>query len=493
MISRPPSRVTFARQPARKLPSRGLLWVALGGALFLGLDQPASAYSLEGYSWPTPTIPVRVQLGPSDIALADGSPDWNVVVENALALWNEQIAATQFTWTTAAPGTAASASDGVNSMQLASTIYGDKFGDSTLAIALINSSGGQTTESDVLFNTAFRFNSYRGTYAIFNGISYFDLHRIALHELGHVLGLDHPDEHGQTVVAIMNAFVSGISYLQSDDIQGGVALYGAPPNPPTPTGNGQIVQISTRGSVGTGDNVMIGGFIIEGTTTKKVIVRAIGPSLGGSGVAGALSNPLLELHDGTGAVLQTNDDWRATQEQEIIDTTVPPTNNLESAIVANLAPGSYTAIVSGVASATGVALVEVYDLEPDNGKLANISTRAHIDAGDNALIGGFIITGPQSQRNVIRALGPSLGTNGVAGALANPTLDIYNSNGALLTTNDDYYTNRDSGVIGGFDLTPASLFESAIYLEAAPASFTAVVRGVGGTTGVGFVEIYGVK
>ena len=118
------------------------------------------------------------------------------------------------------------------------------------------------------------------------------------------------------------------------------------------------MQISTRGSVGTGDNVMIGGFIIEGTATKKVIVRAIGPSLGASGVSGALPDPVLEVHDGTGALLQTNDDWRATQEQEIIDTTVPPANNLESAIVADLAPGNYTAIVSGVGGGTGVALVE---------------------------------------------------------------------------------------------------------------------------------------
>src|SRR5262249_12432829 len=158
-------------------------------------------------------------------------------------------------------------------------------------------------------------------------------------------------------------------------------------------------------------------------------VRAIGPSLTAAGVTGALQNPVLELHDGAGALVQSNDDWRDSQEQEIIDTTVPPTNDFESAIVADLTPGNYTAIISGADEGTGVALVEVYDLEPDSGKLANISTRAHVDTGDNALIGGFIIKGPQSQRNVIRALGPSLSSSGVTGALSNPTLDLYNGDG----------------------------------------------------------------
>ena len=490
MISRARSRTAFARRQTREILNCWLR-AAAGFGLWLGLTGTAWAYVLEGYSWPPPTIPMRVQMGPSSITLADGSPTWNAVVENAMALWNEQIASTQFTYTEAPPGTAASDGDGVNSMQFASTIYGDKFGASTLAITLIDFTGSQTTETDVLFNTAFRFNSYRGVYAIFNGISYFDLHRITEHELGHVLGLDHPDEHNQTVVALMNSTVSELFDLQSDDIQGGVALYGAPADPPTPTGNGRLVQISTRGSVGTGDDVMIGGFIIEGTAPKKVIVRAIGPSLGENGVSGALPDPVLELHDGPGTLLQTNDNWRDTQEQEIIDSTVPPADELESAIVADLAPGGYTAIVSGAGGGTGVALVEVYDLDSANGKLANISTRAHIGAGDDVLIGGFIITGPQTQKNVIRALGPSLGTS-VAGALANPTLEIYNSNGALLQMNDDYSSNRDSGVIGGYGLRPPSLLESAIYLNAAPGNFTAIVRGFGGATGVGLVEIYGV-
>ncbi|MEP7250124.1 MAG: matrixin family metalloprotease [Spartobacteria bacterium] len=461
-------------------------------ALTFSMLGSASAYVFERSSWPFGTVPMRVQVGPASIALADGSKDWNSVVVNALALWNEQMAGMQFTSTVVPAGTAAAAGDGINSIQFSSTVYGEPFGSSVLAITLVNYAGSESIESDVLFNTANRFNSYRGSYAVFNGISYFDLHRIALHELGHVLGLDHPDEGGQTVTALMNAYVSAIDSIQADDIAGAAALYGAPPNPPAPTGNGQILQISTRGSVGTGPNVMIGGFIIQ-DATKRVIVRAIGPSLGAFGVANALANPVLELHDSTGAVISTNDDWRATQEQEISDTKLAPTNNLESAIVADLAPGSYTAIVTGAAGGSGVALVEVYDLEAASGKLGNISTRAHIGAADDVMIGGFIISGPQTQKNVIRALGPSLGAVGVQGPLANPLLELYNSNGQLLQSNDDFSTNRDAGVIYGYGLGPTNGFESGLYFEGAPGNFTVIMRGVGGATGVGLIEVYAVK
>ena len=435
---------------------------------------------------------MRVQMGTPGIVLADGSIQWNSVIENALELWNEQMANMQFTWTNAPPGTPASSGDGVNSILFSDKVFGDDFGDNVLAVALTDAIGNQTTESDVLFNTANRFNAYRGVYAIFNGLSYYDLHRIALHELGHVLGLDHPDENSQTVDAIMNSRVTGLYTLQQDDINGAVALYDAPPNAPSPTGNARILQISTRGGVGTGDNVMIGGFIIQGTVTKKVIVRAIGPSLGAFGVTGALSNPMLELHDSSGAMVATNDDWRDIQEQEISATGLAPSDNLEAAIVADLAPGSYTAIVTGAAGGTGVGLVEVYDLEPTVGKLGNISTRAHIGAGDDVMIGGFIIQGPQSQKNVIRAVGPSLASAGVSGAISNPLLELYNSNGDLLQSNDDFNSNRDAGVIRSYGLGLVNGFEAGLFFGGAPGNFTVIMRGVNGATGIGLIEVYGV-
>src|SRR5262249_10274378 len=153
----------------------------------------------------------------------------------------------------------------------------------------------------------------------------------------------------------------------------------------------------------TGTNVLIGGFIVTGTQAKKVIVRAIGPSLIPLGITDALADPTLELHNGAGALIASNNDWKIPNEDQIQATRIPPTNDKESAIVATLALGSYTAIVRGVNNTTGVALVEAYDLDfTVDSKLANISTRGFVETGNDVMIGGFIILGPTSQNVLIR-------------------------------------------------------------------------------------------
>jgi hypothetical protein len=256
---------------------------------------------------------------------------------------------------------------------------------------------------------------------------------------------------------------------------------GASPTPqPAKFGN-----ISSRVGVGTGNNVLIAGFIITGNQPKKVIVRAIGPSLP---LAGALADPVLELHDAAGQLLATNDNWGdSLNKQEIIDTNIAPANDQESAIVATLAPAAYTAIVSGTNGGTGLAVVEVYDLNAGaDSKLANISTRAPVQTGNNILIGGFIVLGQQAQNVIVRALGPSLP---FAGTLSDPTLELHDGNGAQLASNDNWRTSQELEIIAT-NISPTNDAESAIMATLQPGSYTAVVRGANGTTGIGLVEIY---
>ncbi len=246
-------------------------------------------------------------------------------------------------------------------------------------------------------------------------------------------------------------------------------------------------NISTRLLVGTNNDVLIGGFIVTGTQPKKVIVRAIGPSLP---VEGKLADPTLELHMPDGSFF-SNDNWRETQEAEIIASTVPPQNDLESAIVATLASGNYTAIVSGKNQTSGVGLVEAYDLNLEAGsKLANISTRGSVDVGNNVMIGGFILGGGTGNANVlVRALGPSLTQAGVAGALADPTLELRDGNGVLLMGNDNWKETQQTQ-IEATGIPPTNEREAAVVANLPPGLFTAIVAGKSNTTGVALVEVY---
>ncbi|HEX5489965.1 MAG TPA: plastocyanin/azurin family copper-binding protein [Candidatus Udaeobacter sp.] len=276
----------------------------------------------------------------------------------------------------------------------------------------------------------------------------------------------------------------------------------------TPTPASILANISTRSFVQTADNVMIGGFIVQGSQPKRVIIRAIGPELTQFGVPGVLANPTLELHDGSGALIGFNDDWQSTviggvitsdQVQDILSSGHAPTDMRESAIIADLPAGNYTAIIRGVSSTTGVALVEVYDLSPAaDSILANISTRTFVQTNDNVMIGGFIVQGTQPKMVVIRAIGPELTQFGVPNVLANPTLELHDGAGALIGANDNWQTTIIGGIIMHDQVqdildsgrAPTDPNESAIIANLPAGNYTAIVRGVSNTTGVALVEVY---
>jgi hypothetical protein len=270
-------------------------------------------------------------------------------------------------------------------------------------------------------------------------------------------------------------------------------------------------NISTRAFVQTGDNVMIGGFIVQGTEPKRVIIRAIGPELTQYGVPHVLVNPTLELHDDTGALIAANNNWATTiiggvitsdQVTAIRDSGYAPTDGRESAIIAELPVGNYTAIVRGVGNTTGVALAEVYDLNPQPGSfLRNISTRSFVQTDDNVMIGGFIVERTETtgaQRVVIRAIGPELTQYGVPNALADPTLELYDAHGMLIASNDNWQHTIIGGIITSSQVqeirnsghVPANPSESAIIARLPAGKYTAIVRGVNNTTGVALVEVY---
>jgi hypothetical protein len=277
---------------------------------------------------------------------------------------------------------------------------------------------------------------------------------------------------------------------------------------PTPTPAAVLGNVSTRSLVQTSDKVMIGGLIVQGTQPKRVILRAIGLELSQYGLPNAMANPTLELHDHNGALIASNDNWQSTiiggiitgsQVQDIQNSGHAPRDARESAIIADLPPGNYTGIVRGVDNTMGVALVEAYDLNPNvDSILANLSTRASVQTGDNIMIGGFIVQGNQPKRVILRAIGPELSQYGVPNPLADPTLELHNGNGALIGRNDNWQHTIIGGIITQGQVqaiqnsghAPTDPSESAIIANLPPGNYTAIVRGVNNTTGVALVEVY---
>jgi len=279
------------------------------------------------------------------------------------------------------------------------------------------------------------------------------------------------------------------------------AVYNARPihleNTAFPTVGPQALNLSMRGTVSSGDNALIGGFIVTGANPKKIAVRALGPSLGAFGVAGFLPDPVLELHDASGLLIASNDDWQQAANAADIPVSLQPQNSAESVILTTLAPNtSYTAIVRGKGASTGIALAEVYDLNPSDGAiLGNISTRALVGTADNVMIGGLIVgNGTVSGKVLVRGIGPSLSQAGISNALADPTLELHDGNGATIASNDNWKTRSDGSSqqaeIEATTIPPTNDLESAILATLPAGNYTAVIAGKTATPGVALIEAY---
>lgn len=301
----------------------------------------------------------------------------------------------------------------------------------------------------------------------------------------------------QTNAANLTGLVSGTTYLiavSAYNTAGAESEYSAPISytaTSTPSGGQQITldNISSRVFVQTGDDVMIGGFIVQGATPKTVVLRALGPSLTAAGVTGALTDPVLDIRDSSGSLIATNDSWNQAQSASLVALGLAPADAREAALVLTLPAGSYSAVVHGKGSSRGVALFELYNLDHTTGSVANISTRGKVETGDDVMIGGFIIGGSVPTKVIVRAVGPSLVAEGVADALLDPTIELYDADGSLISSNDNWRSTQEAAIIGS-TVPPIDDREAAIVSTLAPGSYSAVVRGQNNTSGVALFEVY---
>lgn len=449
-------------------------------------------FALQGKSW-TKNRTVVMQLS---LVYNDDAITFTQSAEDAFNIWNTYLPHLQFR-TVRDSIVPRGDGDSENSVFFANKIYDTDFGAQTLAVTLRHFRASGLIEADVIFNNIKPFSEYRGAQRFQTGFPIYDFHRVALHEFGHVLGLDHPDKANppQTVSAIMNSVSGDTDALQQDDIDGAQALYASGPAYLAAASAPNLVNLSTRSLVGTADHALFAGFIVQGSQPATVILRALGHSLVAFGIPGAVGDPTIELRDANQTILASNDDWvDDPNAQTIASYHLDPIESTESAIVYTLPPGSYTAIVRGFdnndGKLTGAGIVELYDLHTTGGRAGNISSRAQVFTRDDVLIAGFIVGGGASKPVVVRALGPTLGDFNVTDALVDPTLELRNASGDLLRTNDNWREGPDAALIQSANLAPKYNAESALQITLAPGSYSAVVRGVSDGVGVGLVEVY---
>ena len=318
--------------------------------------------------------------------------------------------------------------------------------------------------------------------------------------------IEDPMPYSQLADMILHLDAAGVASYQAISLPGGAHSFanwalvrdqavaflatgfsGAAAPPPAPANlSHKLLNVSTRAAVETGDNVMVGGFIVTGASPKRVVLRALGSSLTKLGVGGVLADPSLSLYDGSGTLMESNDN---RLELPGVPNPWLPEGSSESLLVAVLPPGNYTAVLQGANGATGVGLVELYDLEPGTSRVANISTRADLATPGDVLIGGFIVGGTEPTDVIARALGPSLRSFGVAHPLPDPLLELRDGNGTLLYLNDNWKSTQPDA-IRATTIPPTDDAEAAIVATLAPGGYTLVVRDATGSTGVSLVEVY---
>lgn len=258
-----------------------------------------------------------------------------------------------------------------------------------------------------------------------------------------------------------------------------------------PTVGPQTLNLSTRGLVGVDETALIAGLIVTGTDSKTVVLRALGPSLGSAGLSDALTDPVLTLFDASGAAIETNNSWQSgANAAQVTAMGLEPTDPEEAVILATLMPAAYTAVVTSKDSTPGISLVELYDLSPSsNSTLANISTRGSVGVGDNVLISGLIVGAVENATVLVRALGPSLGS-AVNEPLSDPALTIYDANGSVIASNDNWQDDVNASAVEQNQLAPENEMESAIVLHPPAGAYSAIVTGADGNSGICLVEVY---